>query len=62
MGVHCQDEAELVGLAIEMADLPGAADAKFVTDVLPFPAVEEVAVVVPDRGSLDTVMRDRSCY
>jgi hypothetical protein len=41
-----------------MADLPGAAEAAVLADALPFPAVEEVALVVPGRRGFDPVSHD----
>jgi hypothetical protein len=58
MGVHGEDEAELVGLALEMADLPGAAEAMLLADDLSLPAVEEVALLVPGRSPFDPVFHN----
>jgi hypothetical protein len=56
VGVYGEDETELVRLALEVADLPGAAEAVGLADTFPLPAVEEVALVVPDRSGFDLVI------
>ena len=59
MGIDRKDEMKLLCLGIEMPDLLSAGDAQFFAANLPLPAVEEVALVVPDCGGLDAMMGNR---
>jgi hypothetical protein len=62
MGIDGQDELEFLSLAAEMPDFPWAGDTLLATDGFPFPAVEQVAFVVPDRRGFHTVMADRGTH